>query len=118
MKLTAPMRRLICELEYEIGCHCYNPNSYNGYTCEEGCSYRYPVCYYQNEDITGLVKTRGKVMNNSLAIPSCVISTMKYQFGSNHLFIGNALINILNELEKRYDIDFNELEKQRNKSDD
>ena len=35
---------------------------------------------------------------------------MKYVFGSNHLFVGKGLYNVLSALEKRYGIDFNELE--------
>lgn len=35
---------------------------------------------------------------------------MKYVFGSNHLFIGKGIYNILNELEKRYGLDFNKEE--------
>ncbi len=43
MKLTKPIIKLICALEEEIGNECFNPNSYNGWTDEEGLSYRYPV---------------------------------------------------------------------------
>lgn len=35
---------------------------------------------------------------------------MKYKFGSNHLFIGEGLINVLTMMEERYGINFNELE--------
>ena len=38
------------------------------------------------------------------------INTIKYKFGSNHLFIGKGLMNVLDYLEKRYNINFNELE--------
>ena len=38
------------------------------------------------------------------------IHTMKYVFGSNHLFIGKGIYNILNTLERRYGLDFNEME--------
>ena len=30
---------LICTLEYKIGKQTYNPNSYNGWTGEEGCGH-------------------------------------------------------------------------------
>jgi len=40
---------------------------------------------------------------------------MKYKFGVNELFIGMGLINVLEYLEDRYDLDFNELEKNRKK---
>ena len=38
---------------------------------------------------------------------------MKYKFGSNELFIGMGLIEVLEYLEKRYNIDFNEMERNR-----
>lgn len=111
MKLNKQIANLIYELEHIIGRSCYNPNSYNGYTGEEGCSFRYPVCIYNPEDDC-LEKTWSKVDN----IPAKYVNTMKYMFGSNHLFIGAALINILTTLENRYELDFNELEKQYQKS--
>lgn len=40
MKLDKNTAKLICELEYLIGDECYNPNSYDGWTGDEGCSYR------------------------------------------------------------------------------
>jgi hypothetical protein len=42
---------------------------------------------------------------------------MKYVFGSNHLFIGKGIYNILNELEKRYGLDFNKMEEEFEKED-
>ena len=46
------------------------------------------------------------------------IHTMKYVFGSNHLFIGKAIYNILNELEKRYGLDFDKMEEELDKSEE
>ena len=45
------------------------------------------------------------------------VHTMKYVFGSNHLFIGKGIYNILNELEKRYGLDFNKMEEELEKSE-
>lgn len=100
---------LIFEMEYIIGSECYNPNSYNGYTGEDGCGFRYPVCIY-DDDYQGLARYKGGRIYDGDAD---YIDTMKYIFGSNHLFIGNGLINVLNMLERRYGIDFNELEDER-----
>lgn len=36
---------------------------------------------------------------------------MRYRFGSNNLYIGNAVTKILERLEKKYGLDFNELTK-------
>ena len=49
MKLTKATTDLVCELEYIIGSQCYNPNSLNGYTWEEGLEFRYPV-WYENKE--------------------------------------------------------------------
>lgn len=108
MYLDENIAQLIFDIEYEIGSECYNPNSYNGWTGEEGCAYRYPVKIYDDE-FDGLAIHKGRIYDN------CAdnINTMKYTFGSNHLFIGNAIINVLNMLEDRYGIDFNELEDER-----
>ena len=38
---------------------------------------------------------------------------MKYAFGSNHLYIGDGLVEVLKYLEEIYNIDFNELEQKR-----
>lgn len=109
MKIDKNIASLIVELEYEIGRQCYNPNSYDGYTGEEGCAFRYPV-YFSEKNKDGDVneyKVRGRILN----LQPEQIETMKYKFGSNHLFIGEALLKILELLEIKYNIDFNNLDK-------
>lgn len=112
MKIDEKMADLICELEHIIGNQTYNPNSYNGWTGEEGCSYKYPVSFCKNKEALEnreLVKTKSKIKY----IDAECVKTMKYAFGSNHLYVGDGLVEILEFLEERYDIDFNELEKVR-----
>lgn len=112
MKIDGKMADLICELEYIIGKQTYNPNSYNGWTGEEGCSYKYPVSFCKNKESLEkreLVKTKSKIKHVDV---EC-IKTMKYAFGSNHLYVGDGLTEVLEFLEARYDINFNELEKAR-----
>ena len=110
MKNTQNIASLIAKLEYEVGRECYNPNSYDGYTGIEGLGYRYPVKVYQNENMRTY---RGSITSIS---PS-EVHTMKYVFGSNHLFIGKGIYNILNELEKRYGLDFDKMEEELGKSE-
>lgn len=43
MEIDKNIASLIADLEFQIGYECYNPNSYNGRTFEEGCNFRYPV---------------------------------------------------------------------------
>lgn len=105
MKLTKKTIELICELEEIIGDSCYNPDSFNGYTLEEGLAYRYPITYTDKDGdeckrkwtITDMDKNR--------------INSMRYKFGANNLFIGNALVKVLERLEQKYGISFDELAK-------
>lgn len=105
MKLTKATTKLICDLEYIIGNQCYNPNSLNGYTMEEGCEFRYPV-YYENKEGVD-TRTRYGITD----IDKSKINTIRYKFGSNHLYIGIAIQKVLERLESKYGLDFNELTK-------
>lgn len=105
MKVTKATTDLICELEYIIGNQCYNPNSLNGYTLEEGCEFRYPVSY-ENSDGDD-TRTRSIIKS----IDKAKINTIRYKFGSNHLYIGVAILEVLERLERKYGLDFNELTK-------
>ena len=112
MKVDKNIAELICELEYLIGTQTYNPNSYNGWTGEEGCGFRYPVNYCkskENLEAHTLTKTRSQI---NYIDPAC-IGTMKYAFGSNHLYIGDGIVEVLSYLERIYNIDFNKLEQKR-----
>jgi hypothetical protein len=114
MELTQELTDLICELEYLIGDQCYNPNSYDGYTGDEGRSFRYPVYTYTDKSTDELVKIRGHVNGSARSIYGSVtpdlVRSMRYKFGSNHLYIGEAIYSVLVTLEKRYGICFEELE--------
>ena len=89
MKLSKPIINLICELEEIIGNECYNPNSLNGWTLEEGCSFRYPVTYVDKQDKEH--KTRYLIQD----MDKKHIETIHYKFGSNNLFIGYAIVRVL-----------------------
>ena len=105
MKLTKATIELICELEQIIGSQCYNPNSLNGYTWEEGLEFRYPVSYENKEGED--TRTRNRIKD----IDKSGIGTIRYMFGSNHLYIGKGIKEVLERLESKYDLDFNELAK-------
>lgn len=49
MRLTKKTLDLICKIEYIVGSNCYNPRSYDGYTGEDGCYFRYPVHYHDEK---------------------------------------------------------------------
>ncbi len=105
MKLTKKTIELICELERIIGNECYNPNSHDGYTMEDGCEFRYPVTYtgFNGEE----TRTRLYIQN----MDKERINTIRYKFGSNHLYIGIGIINALEHLETKYGISIDELVK-------
>lgn len=117
MKLTKKMCRVIADIEYLIGSECYNPNSYDGWNDIEGCDFRYPINVPNEKG--EYTKVRAKITDSSLLdskdINSKSVTYMKYKFGSNELFVGKGIIRVLEYLEKRYDIDFNELEEARAK---
>ena len=110
MKEDKNIARLVCDLEYLIGTECYNPNSYDGWTGISGCSFRYPVWYRRNNEATSLSKTSRSIADSCPDLPYEMIETIKYKFGSNQLFVGMGIIRILKALEKRYGIDFSEME--------
>lgn len=112
MKIDRNITNLICELEYIVGNQTYNPNSYNGWTGVGGCNYKYPVSFCENKkalEERKLSKSKVKIEH----IDKECIKTMKYAFGSNHLYIGDGIAKLLEFLENRYDINFNELEQAR-----
>lgn len=113
MKLTKKMCRVIADLECLIGSECYNPNSYDGWSGEEGRWFRYPVSFPDKDD--GFVKIYGNLnetyLINQIDISKESILDMKYKFGTNELYIGSGLVEVIEYLEKRYDLDFWELEK-------
>lgn len=113
MRLDKRMAKLICELEYCIGSECFNPKSYDGWTGVEGAEFRYPVTIRVWKNDEGLIKTNANLAREYPRIGCDAIGTMKYVFGSNHLFIGNGIKRLLEEVEERYNLDFNELEEQR-----
>lgn len=112
MKFNKDLCELIADLEYIIGSECYNPNSYDGWNDVEGCSFRYPINVPNSEG--KYEKTRSNINKIYKYYPDKIspdsITYMKYKFGSNELYIGKGIIGILEYLEKRYGLDFNQLE--------
>ena len=105
MKLTKKTVELVCELEEIIGDSCYNPDSLNGWTLEEGCSFRYPVTYDGSDGAEH--KTRWIITD----MDKSRLNSVRYKFGANNLFIGKAVVKVLERLEQKYGISFDELAK-------
>ena len=112
MKLNNDLCEMIAELEYIVGSECYNPNSYDGWNDVEGCSFRYPINVPNSEGEYRKIRSN---INTYFYYPGDIsaesITYMKYKFGSNELYIGKGIIGVLEYLEKRYGLDFNQLEK-------
>ena len=112
MELNKSTCKLIAELEYIIGSECHNPNAYDGWTGIEGCNYRYPVNIHDSDG--KYIKFRNKITDTAFFsiddIKPTTIQYMKYKFGTNELMIGQGLLKILEFLEARYGIQFNDLE--------
>lgn len=126
MELDESMLKLIAELEYRIGSCCYNPNSYDGYTEEQGCNFRYPLTIPSEYNLSGESKVRSNLRYyfedsalygcSDFSITEQTFLNMKYKFGSNHLYVGQGIIRALEYLEKRYAIDFCKLEEELHKT--
>ena len=117
MKLKKELAPVIADMEYLIGKECYNPNSYDGWNDIEGCDFRYPVTLRFPER-EKFIKCRDNINDNLVIYDNEedlleALTYMKYKFGSNELFIGQGLLNVLGYLEERYGLDFVELERNR-----
>lgn len=113
MEINANTFKLVNDLEIIFASHCYNFGPRGSSYSNEREAYRYPLTYLNNDyeaktlreicDVTEI--TDNESINK-------IIGEMKYKFGANRLYIGEAIVDLLNTLEERYGIDFNELENQ------
>lgn len=115
MKLTKNTANLIYNIESIIGNKCYNGQSDYGY----GDYIRYPVWAYITQDKKQVwEKFRYNTQHGTYPnIKPNEAKSLVYRFGKNELEIGKAIIDVLEFLEERYNIDFAELEKNRENKD-
>lgn len=111
MNLDKNTMELISTLEYIIGSQWIGPNTIKGGKGNKDRRFRFPVSYRINKKDKDFIKEKEELKGLSLK----QIQTLEYVFGSHQLFIGDGLLGVLKELEDRYGIDFNELEKERTK---
>ncbi len=81
--------RLVCLFEKTIASNCYNSN-FNG-----GMYYRYPVKYLLNGE-------RWIAKNGFANVPEEALNTMYYQFGTNRIYIGEAILDMISYLQDNY----------------
>jgi hypothetical protein len=105
MELNKLTVDLIKELEYIVGKNVYNKATKNHETDENGDMIRYP-CRMKDPKDDVIYKYKGKLYD---ATPESITWAF-YKFGANNLNIGDALIELLEYLEDRYNLDFNQLE--------
>lgn len=105
MTQSTAITNLVCNIEKIIGSECYNPRSTDGRTGEVGKWFRYPV-HYSNKFGVDI-----KTWSTIYGIDGSQIDDIYYQFGTNELYIGSAIVKVLEYLEKKYNIDFDELTK-------
>jgi hypothetical protein len=124
VRLKKEYRDLIFRLEAMIASECYNPRSHDGLKNTQGCKFRYPVHYNYDSDYCeniNLMDNEDYDEENDLLKTFCQsnrrymlcdednkidIDSLCYLFGSNQLFIGLGLQNVLEILSQEYGIDF------------
>lgn len=128
MTINNKILELVSELEYIIGNETTHKSTFFGpFSCVDDYEYRYPVhiCLDMNGHerdmkIDGKLhngitmqwfdeQTKEQVVKNIKPTPE-KIDTMYYAFGSHRLYIGDALVKVLEFLENRYGIDFKAME--------
>lgn len=133
MEINESIFKLIGELEYIIGNQVYSKSYINAGGCfVNDYQYRYPVRvslngnknvsrdkvnYKVHEELlyrTYFNRTTNEWVTEPFYKPSTdmasIIDTMYYAFGAHYLYIGDGLVKILEFLENRYGINFNQLE--------
>ena len=108
MDINDEIVELVTQIEYIIGSECFNSKStwQHGNRIIQGRQFRYPV-HYKHKTFDSDCDTNSIVVD----VDPADLKKMNYHFGANQLFIGEGIINVLNMLEKRYNISINELEK-------
>lgn len=101
MSMTQEMAELIAKLEDVAAEWVYNKRNNYG----KGGFYHYPVAYRDPRYNNALFDGR-----DTYPINPEVVESLRYEFGANKYFIGDALDAVLDYLEDRYNISFEELE--------
>lgn len=113
MFLTKKIGEVIADLEYIVGSSTYNQNAAYG----DGDYFRYPINVPDGKNeyhkIRDNIKEYTLINRKRKGISVNSILEMHYLFGSNELYIGRAIVRIMEYLEERYGIDFNDLEENR-----
>ena len=129
MTINDNIFELISELEYIISNETLSKSAFLGAGISDAYDYRYPVRISldgnQEESKTQVRDkvhdycetwtkrdelTNERIVTKIVKPTPDVIKTMYYAFGAHRLYIGDALKKVLEFLENRYNIDFNELE--------
>lgn len=100
------MRNLITKIESLIGGEFHrNTNEYKIFF-EDKKGWKYPLNYCNKE----FIKQKEDYIVDTMSTDDMIVSY--YTLGANHLYIGKAIIKLMEHLEERYNIDLLELEKE------
>ncbi len=118
---------LLHDIEYAIGNQCYNGNIQNygpgGMWEGEGRSFRYPVRFVNKNGEKETYRSRNPYTESVEGeMTSCVLGEHRYQsahyaFGANELHILKGIRMALEDIERRFGLNFDELlkiEKEKN----
>ncbi|WP_345974776.1 hypothetical protein [Sulfurimonas sp. HSL3-7] len=102
------LKQLFILLESTIGGQCYNGHIQNygswGQWLDEGREFKYPFYYYKNNE----KQPKTHYLNNSMNANE--LYSAYYPFGANQLHISKAILKTIELIEKRYGLNFCELE--------
>jgi hypothetical protein len=117
-KRSLEFYKLLHDIEHEIGSNCYNGNIQNfgpgGVWKDQGRSFRYPVRFINVEGKPDGYRSKypytivpGKV--DYYILGEELYNSAHYAFGANNLYILRGLKHALEQLEKRFNVNFEDL---------
>ncbi len=116
---TKKFYKLLHEIEYTIGSQCYNSNIQNygpgGMLEGEGREFRYPIRYHNSDDLIKKYSSEFPTKFNKkyellkFVLNKSELNSAHYAFGANQLYVFRGLVDVLEKLEDRFDLDFDEL---------
>lgn len=126
---TTAFYGLLHDIEYTIGNQCYNGNiqnyGSNGIWKGEGRSFRYPIRFINKKMEKETYRSRIPYTESAGGeMANCILGEHRYEsahyaFGANELHILKGIRMALEDVEKRFGLDFDELlkiESERKKS--
>lgn len=113
-RYSSNVLKVACDIVDEFGAKCVTTRNdkYGCFSSDSSFSYSSNVCF-DNFETRSLTRAR-QVLEGAKSNKAFSERTrrVRFTFGYNHLYAGEAALCILDMLEARYGLDFNELEKE------